>query len=93
MTQFPNSPSVGDKVTFNDATYEWDGNRWKSLGTIAVGPTGPTGEQGAPGQDGAGGGGATLAAGAGVTLSPIVAGVGYTLGICLLYTSPSPRDS
>ena len=28
-----------------------------------------------------GGGGATLAAGAGVTLSSIVAGVGYTLGI------------
>ena len=46
MTQFPNSPSIGDKVTFNDATYEWDGNRWKSLGTIAVGPTGPTGATG-----------------------------------------------
>ena len=36
---------------------------------------------GPAGQDGAGGGGATLAAGAGVTLSSIVAGVGYTLGI------------
>jgi len=49
MTQFPNSPSVGDQVTFSDATYEWDGNRWKSLGTIAVGPTGPTGADGSIG--------------------------------------------
>ena len=118
MTQFPNSPSVGDQVTFSNATYEWDGSRWKSLGTIAVGPTGatgpqgiqgvtgntgsqgdqgirgvtgitgadstvagPTGVTGPAGADGAGGGGATLAAGAGLTLTSIVAGVGYTLGI------------
>ena len=46
MTQFPNSPSPGDQVTFSNATYEWDGSRWKSLGTIAVGPTGNTGAAG-----------------------------------------------
>jgi hypothetical protein len=52
MTQFPNSPSVGDQVTFSNATYEWDGSRWKSLGTIAVGPTGATGSQGIQGVTG-----------------------------------------
>ena len=70
MTNFPNSPSVGDQVTFSNATYEWDGSRWKSLGTIAVGPTGPTG---ATGSAGSGGGG--VSAGAGMTLA------GSTLGI------------
>ena len=68
MTQFPNSPSVGDRVTFSNATYEWDGSRWKSLGTIAVGPTGATGPAGS-------GGGGGVSAGAGMTLA------GSTLGI------------
>ncbi len=70
MTQFPNSPSVGDKVTFNDATYEWDGNRWKSLGTIAVGPTGATGPQGTIGNTGPTG--ATGATGSGYSSASIV---------------------
>ena len=52
MTQFPNSPSPGDQVTFSNATYEWDGSRWKSLGTIAVGPTGATGATGNTGNTG-----------------------------------------
>ena len=90
MTQFPNSPSVGDKVTFNDATYEWDGNRWKSLGTIAVGPTGPTGDQGTKGETGPTGAASTVAgptgptgeqgpAGAGSGGSTLSAGDGLTL--------------
>ncbi len=45
-----------------------------------TGDVGATGEQGA---DGAGGGGATLAAGVGLALSSIVAGVGHTLDVTL----------
>jgi len=49
--------------------------------STVAGPAGVTGPTGPAGQDGAGGGGATLAAGAGLDLSSIVAGVGHTLGI------------
>ena len=63
---------------------------WVSLGgsggncDCPAGPTGPTGPQGPIGNTGSAGpagGGATLAAGAGMALSGIVAGVGHTLGI------------
>ena len=49
--------------------------------STVAGPTGNTGAVGPTGQDGAGGGGATLNAGSGLTLSPIVAGVGYTMSV------------
>jgi len=46
MTTFPNSPSPGDQVVFNETTFEWDGSRWVALGSISVGPAGPTGPTG-----------------------------------------------
>jgi len=46
MTTFPNSPSPGDQVVFNETTFEWDGSRWVALGSISVGPDGATGPVG-----------------------------------------------
>jgi len=46
MTTFPNSPSPGDQVVFNETTFEWDESRWVALGSISVGPAGPTGPTG-----------------------------------------------
>ena len=52
MTQFPNSPSVGQTVTFGTLVYEWNGTAWISLGSISVGPTGATGATGPQGTTG-----------------------------------------
>ena len=53
---FPNSPSIGDQHTASGKTWEWDGNVWLVLASVAaVGPTGPqgdTGPTGAPGDTG-----------------------------------------
>lgn len=53
MTTFPNSPSPGDQVVFNETTFEWNGSRWVALGAISVGPAGATGAAGATGSTGA----------------------------------------
>lgn len=42
-TNFPNSPSVGQQVTTNGVTREWNGTAWVSVATIVAGPTGPAG--------------------------------------------------
>ena len=58
------------------------GNGDEMMMTISIiGDQGTKGETGPAGADGAGGGGATLAAGDGLTLSPVVAGVGYTMSV------------
>ena len=52
MVTFPNSPTTGDKVTFNDSVYEWNGSRWVSLGSVVTGPQGDIGPQGSTGGTG-----------------------------------------
>ena len=90
MTQFPNSPSVGDQVTFGTLVYEWNGTAWISLGSISVGPTGNTGSQGIQGIQGVTGNtgadstvvgptGAQGPAGAGSGGSTLSSGDGLTL--------------
>ena len=68
-------------VTFPDGTYQDTASTGIAGDTGPIGDTGPKGDTGEAGTNGTNGGGATLAAGDGVTLSTIVAGVGYTLGI------------
>ena len=55
MTQFPNSPTNGQTVTFGTIVYQWNGAEWISLGSIgaAIGPTGNTGPVGVTGATGA----------------------------------------
>ena len=93
---FPASPSNGDTYTANGFTYEWDGSKWirKSPSTGAQGSTGPTGAQGATAAQGAQGAtGSTGPTGAqGATGVTGAQGATGSTG-CLLYTSPSPRDS
>lgn len=50
---FPNSPTVGDRVTVNNVTREWNGTAWISIASVVVGPTGATGPQGPQGEPGA----------------------------------------
>jgi hypothetical protein len=45
-TNFPNSPTVGQRVTTDGVTREWNGVAWVSVGSTLVGPTGPTGPAG-----------------------------------------------
>ena len=90
MTQFPNSPSVGQTVTFGTLVYEWNGTAWISLGSISVGPTGATGNTGSQGIQGVTGNtgadstvvgptGAQGPAGAGSGGSTLSSGDGLTL--------------
>ena len=78
----PAGASAGDLWFDSDAGVfsvyidDGDSQQWVELAG-KQGPTGATGQDGS----GGGGGGTTLAAGAGMTLSAISAGVGHTLGI------------
>lgn len=45
-TNFPNSPTVGQQVTTDGVTREWNGIAWISVGASIVGETGPTGPAG-----------------------------------------------
>jgi len=79
----PSGSNTGDFWYENDTglyyANVYDGS---TLAWLQVsGRPGTTGATGPAGQDGAGGGGATLAAGNGVILSSIVAGVGYTMSV------------
>lgn len=47
---FPNSPTLNDIYTVGDSSWEYDGEKWLSLG--AIGPTGATGAEGQPGDPG-----------------------------------------
>jgi hypothetical protein len=49
-TNFPNSPSIGQRVTTDGVVREWNGVAWVSVGSTVVGPTGPTGPTGPAGQ-------------------------------------------
>jgi hypothetical protein len=55
-TNFPNSPTVGDKVTVNNVVREWNGVAWIAVASTIVGPTGPTGATGPQGEVGSFGG-------------------------------------
>ena len=84
MTTFPLNPTNGLTHSINDRVWSWNGYAWEKTnqsGGGGTGPAGPTGPTGPAGADGAGGGGATLSAGDGLTLSPVVAGVGYTMSV------------
>ena len=78
MTTFPLNPTNGLTHSIDDRVWSWNGYAWEKLTQSGSGVTGPTGPTGPAGSDG---GGTTLAAGAGITLSAIVSGVGHTLGI------------
>lgn len=45
-TNFPNSPSIGQQVTTDGVTREWNGIAWISVATTVPGPTGPAGPTG-----------------------------------------------
>ena len=85
MTQFPNSPSVGDQVTFGTLVYEWNGTAWISLGSISVGPTGVTGAQGIQGVTGNTGADSTVVGPQGST--------GNTGAVDLSFTGGAPAGA
>jgi len=33
---FPSSPAVGDRYTFNNQTWEWNGYGWESVGSLEI---------------------------------------------------------
>ena len=88
MTQFPNSPSVGDQVTFGTLVYEWNGTAWISLGSISVGPTGPTGVTGAQGIQGV-----TGQTGADSTVVGPQGSTGNTGAVDLSFTGGAPAGA
>jgi len=45
-TNFPNSPTIGQHITTDGVTREWNGVAWISVGSTMVGQTGPTGPAG-----------------------------------------------
>jgi len=49
---FPNSPFVGQTYTYNNSSWIWTGDYWKSLGSVLIGGTGATGPQGNTGATG-----------------------------------------
>jgi microcystin-dependent protein len=55
-TNFPNSPTVGDKVTVNNVVREWNGVAWIAVAAVVEGPAGATGPIGPTGPAGSFGG-------------------------------------
>jgi len=93
MINFPLNPTNGLTYSIDDHVWSWNGYAWEKVvqagggatgvtgATGATGPAGPTGNTGNTGEPGQDGAGATLYAGSGLTLSSIVAGVGYTMSV------------